>query len=229
MNFKLEITPCLRNMFPGYTMMILYVSGIKKNLTFDTLSILRNSEQELRNKLTTDTLLEDANIKGWRETYRTFGVKPRSAVCAVEALAKRVLKGHGLPDINPVVNIYNALSLKYLIPIGGEDRDALTSDLIFKVADGNEPFITGHNAQEISYPKQGEIIWADSSGVTCRRWNWRQCTRTKVTHDTKNAYFVLDCLPSYKKEDLDKVKNELISLLTELLVEIQVTEEFVEL
>jgi DNA/RNA-binding domain of Phe-tRNA-synthetase-like protein len=56
-------------------------------------------------------------------------------------------------------------------------------------ATGDEPFDDEH-------PRPGEIVWADTLGVTCRRWNWRQCTRTRLVEGTTRAYFLFDALPS---------------------------------
>ena len=38
------------------------------------------------------------------------------------------------------------------------------------------------------------MIWRDDAGVTCRRWNWRQCARTRLTTGTTRAVFFLDAL-----------------------------------
>jgi DNA/RNA-binding domain of Phe-tRNA-synthetase-like protein len=40
----------------------------------------------------------------------------------------------------------------------------------------------------------GEVVWRDDIGVTCRRWNWRQGTRTRLTETTTRAFFVFDAL-----------------------------------
>lgn len=150
----------------------------------------------------------------WRETYKSFGSKPSKYLCAVEALLSRTLKGQDLPTINQIVDLYNALSIDRMLPIGGEDWDCLKSDLTLRLAIGNEPFITSHGGKEvINYPKPGEVIWADKEGVTCRRWNWRQCRRTALTVDTRNAYFVLDRLSPYPVDSLIDAGNKLTEYL----------------
>ena len=82
------------------------------------------------------------------------------------------------------------------------------------LATGEEPFVTFQDGKEIvTYPDPGEVIWADSTGVTCRRWNWRQCHRTALTVDTRNAYFVLDRLSPYTMEALIAAGEALIEHL----------------
>ena len=113
--------------------------------------------------------------------------------------------------INRIVDIYNAISLKHLLPAGGEDWNKLTSDLYLTFATGSEPFIAIQEGQEaVAYPESGEVIWADNSGVTCRRWNWRQCRRTQLTNETRAVYFVLDRLAPYTVEALKAAGEELI-------------------
>ena len=79
-----------------------------------------------------------------------------------------------IPSINSVVDLYNAVSLKYAIPVGGENHDAFAGRPLLTVADGREPFETVMNGEVvIENPLPGEVIWRDDAGVTCRRWNWR--------------------------------------------------------
>ncbi len=159
-------------------------------------------------------MASDPHIQAWREAYKSFGAKPKKFPCSLEALLSRTLKSHDLPTINRLVDLYNAVSLTYMLPVGGEDWAQLSSDLVLKVADGTEPFAGMQDGQEtISYPEPGEIIWADSTGVTCRRWNWRQCRRTQLTADTRQAYFVLDRLAPYPLERLQAAGDALIAAI----------------
>lgn len=93
--------------------------------------------------------------------------------------------------------------------------EVLASDLLLQFATGKEPFddSDGPPSREDS-PDPGEVIWADAAGVTCRRWNWRQCRRTRLTSETRNAYFVLDRLEPYTIEQLHQAGQDLMELLT---------------
>ncbi|VTP79945.1 B3/4 domain [Leclercia adecarboxylata] len=74
-----------------------------------------------------------------------------------------------------MVDIYNAVSIRYAIPVGGENLAAYTGAPRLTLADGSEPFDTVKEGQpDVEYPDAGEVIWRDDVGVTCRRWNWRQ-------------------------------------------------------
>lgn len=227
MSYKLFVGDDIKESYNGYSMIVLYVSDIKNNQDFNSLEVLRKEESALKEKFADKVFTEDRNVIDWRATFKVFGTKHRSAVSSFEALSQRVLKNADLPDINHIVNLYNAISIKYSLPIGGEDRDTLTSDLVFRKSNGDEPFIVGESGSVVSTPKAGEPIWLDSNGVTCRRWNWRQCARTQITQKTKNAYFVLDKLPSYPKSEIEKAKIELIELLKQYSPNISIEEELI--
>lgn len=102
--------------------------------------------------------------------------------CSASALRKRVLKEGTLPPLDPVVDIYNAISIRYAIPVGGENLAAYSGAPRLTLADGSEPFDTVKEGQPgVEHPDAGEVIWRDDVGVTCRRWNWRQGVRTAST------------------------------------------------
>ena len=146
------------------------------------------------------------HVEAWREAYRGFGVNPRRARPSVDALLRRA----ELPGINRVVDAYNAISVRYGLPIGGEDLDAYDGPARLVRADGDEPFATVKDGEPaVEHPEPGEVIWRDDAGVTCRRWNWRQCTRTHITERTKNALFILERLEPYPLDRLTSAGDEL--------------------
>ena len=110
--------------------------------------------------------------------------------------------------MNVLVDVYNAVSVRSLTPVGGEDLDRLHGALRLTIADGDEPF-DGHDGA----PRPGEIVWRDDAGVTCRRWNWRQGLRTRLTDATTRAFFVFDRLPGLDKNELDDAASQLESQL----------------
>lgn len=213
MSYQLEIEPEVIAQFPNYQVLVLYAKNLDNVTASDfALKRLREAEQQQRHSFGVEKASTHPHIMAWREAYKNFGAKPSKYPCSVEALLNRVLKGSDLPDINPVVNLYNAVSLKYVLPVGGEDWDFLESDLNLRFAEGDEPFVTSQDGEEVtSYPFKGEVIWADEKGVTCRCWNWRQGKRTQLTSATRNAYFVLDSLSPFTVEQLVAAGEDLVS------------------
>jgi len=180
------------------------------------LKLLREEENNVRKKLSKENLANHPKIKVWREAFKQFGSKPNKFSSSIEALLKRVLKGDNLPDINPLVNLYNYCSIKHMLPFGGEDFKGVYGDMELKYCKGNEDFIPIlSNVNEP--PDNGEVSWCDDKGVTCRKWNWRQCDRTKITNDTKEGYFIIDALPPSTKDTAEKAVNEFIELAKKYL------------
>jgi len=215
MTHRLAVDAQIFEQFPDYQALILYAEGVKNFPSIqESIALLRSAERECRNMFTLETLAQHPHIAAWRDAYRRFGAKPKKYPCSVEALLQRTLKGQDLPAINAIVDLYNMLSLKYVLPVGGEDWSKLTSDLRLTYAQGHEPFLTTSDGQEqVTYPDPGEIVWADEAGVTCRRWNWRQGRRTQLTEETHSIYFVLDRLAPYPTETLLAAGEELKELL----------------
>ncbi|RNM07509.1 B3/4 domain-containing protein [Dickeya undicola] len=138
----------------------------------------------------------DAHLAAWADVFRQFGAKPQRTPCSAEALRKRVLRDGGMSGLDPLVDLYNAISLQYAIPVGGENLAAYIGSPRLTIADGTERFDTMKDGQlALEHPEPGEVIWRDNEGVTCRRWNWRQGIRTRLNAETRQMWFILESLP----------------------------------
>jgi DNA/RNA-binding domain of Phe-tRNA-synthetase-like protein len=155
------------------------------------------------------------HVAAWREAYRAFGAKPQRTRNSLEALLRR--SATGLPRINRLTDIYNAISVIHQIPLGGEDLTRYSGPPRLIRATGQEPFDTVEDGQEvIEYPVPGEVVWCDDVGVTCRRWNWRQGRRTQLGDETTSALFILDALDPMSDEALQAAVEHLVAQLTRL-------------
>lgn len=154
-------------------------------------------------------------VAPWRDAYRRFGVKPSRYRSSIESLL-RSARGGVVRSINPLVDCYNAVSLRHLLPCGGEDLDAIRGDLRLTVAAGGEPFVP-LGATEDDPPAPGEIVYADDAGIVCRAWNWREADRTKLTPATTRAILVIEALPPRTRDDLRAACDELATHVSETL------------
>jgi len=133
-------------------------------------------------------------VEAWRDAYRAFGAKPQRTPSSAEALRRRAARGD-VPEVNRLVDLYNAVSIRFAVPIGGEDLAAIRGTERLVRAVGDEPFDTVKDGQPtVEHPEIGEVVWRDDLGVTCRRWNWRQCRRTALTEATTDAVFLVEGL-----------------------------------
>ncbi len=150
-------------------------------------------------------------MEAWRTTYRAFGAKPQRTPCSVDTLLMRVARDGRLPTINAVVDLYNAISVRYAIPVGGENIAAYVGSPRLTRASGSESFDTMKEGQSVAEAvPSGEIVWADDRGVTCRRWNWRQGIRTRIDLQTRRTWFVLERL---KPMPLAAAKEAAVALM----------------
>ena len=189
---------------PGYVATVVVAEGLGNGASDDDSSArLAEAEASLLAR-GLERAADDPHIAEWRAAFSRFGAKPKRYPCSAEALAARVIKGGSLPRINVLVDLYNTVSVRHLIPVGGEDLDRLEGPLRLTIADGSEAFDGADGA-----PRPGEVVWRDDVGVTCRRWNWRQGTRTRLTETSTRAFFVFDRLPALPMEGLDRAAAEL--------------------
>jgi DNA/RNA-binding domain of Phe-tRNA-synthetase-like protein len=158
-----------------------------------------------------------AHLEAWREAYRAFGSKPQRTPCSAEALRRRVKRDGRLPPINAVVDLYNAISVKFTLPVGGENLAAYVGDPRLVRANGDESFETTRDGQpSVETPDAGEVVWRDAAGVTCRRWNWRQSLRTRLAIETTEMWFVLERLEPMPLAALQEAGERLIDGLRRL-------------
>jgi DNA/RNA-binding domain of Phe-tRNA-synthetase-like protein len=152
------------------------------------------------------------HLAAWAQVFQKFGAKPQRTPCSAEALRKRFLRDGALPRVNPVVDLYNAISLQYAIPVGGENLDAYAGVPRLTLADGTEAFDTMKDgAPAVEAPDAGEVVWRDDRGVTCRRWNWRQGVRTRLDPDARRMWFILESLGAMPMEALEEARDKLVA------------------
>ncbi|MEN9647098.1 MAG: hypothetical protein RL238_3767 [Actinomycetota bacterium] len=159
------------------------------------------------------------HVARWHDAYRAFGVKPRVGRPSVDALLRRASGEQGLPRINTLVDLYNAISMQCVVPIGGEDLDRYEGPARLVLAAGDEPFHTSANGEPVvDHPEPGEPVWVDDAGVTCRRWNWRQTSRTAISDATVRAAFIIDSLDAPEHLDAERAAAHLLELIPQLHV-----------
>ena len=201
---------------PGYRALLVAVDGLVPGPGDEASeALLQASEASAREALRDRPVDQLPHVAAWREAYRAFGAKPQRTRNSLEALLRRAESG--LPRVNRLTDLYNAISVIHQIPLGGEDLTRYRGSPYLIRAAGTEPFDTvADGATVIEHPEPGEVVWCDEAGVTCRRWNWRQARRTQLSEDTTAALFILDALDPVTDEALDAAADDLVRQLTRL-------------
>lgn len=211
----IQIDPEIWKKYPHLKIGVLVARGINnQGKNSEALGVLRKIEHDVKNKFSQVDLGNVEKLIDWREAYRSFGYKPSSTRSSVEALLRRVVKGNQLPDISSVVNLYNSVSLKHLLPAGADDLDKLEGQLRLTFAEGGESFQPlGGGTPETAI--LGEVIYRDDREVTCKAWNWRECDKTKITTETTNAALVIEGLEHASLGEVAAALKELKGLLSD--------------
>lgn len=213
---------------PDYRALLIVVENIPKGPSDSTSeALLCSAESSVRLALSKQAVTDVPHIAAWREAYKSFGPKPKKTPSSLESLMRRAEAG--LPRVNRLTDIYNAISVKHQIPFGGEDLDRYSGMPLLTRATGRESFKTSAAGEEVTeYPPQGEVVWCDDEGVTCRRWNWRQCSRTGIEEGTTRVLFILDALKPCKDEELEKAADELVQVLSGLSLDVVTSRRFIQ-
>jgi DNA/RNA-binding domain of Phe-tRNA-synthetase-like protein len=193
MEFALSIAE-IADAFPGYRVGIV----VAEDLVFsaerpDALdALIRGRESAARARWAGVELARVPGIAAWREAYKGFGIKQTRYRSSVERLLKNVLAGRGLARVNGFVDLYNAVSLAQVLPLGADDLGAVASPFAFRYARSDDSFVDMadaalETAAEPEAPKPGEVVYADAAKVLCRRWNWRQDARSLIRPQTTRA------------------------------------------
>ncbi|MFI2348030.1 B3/4 domain-containing protein [Streptomyces sp. NPDC019443] len=218
LTLTLTVSDEVRDLAPGFIHLAVEARGlVNGSSNADSSALLDDAARRLAERLDGRAPHEDPHMAAWRAAYSAFGAKPSRTRNSAEALAKRALADGGLPRINVLVDLYNAISVAHLVPVGGEDTDHIKGGMRLVRATGQEPFVTVAGGEEaVEQPDAGEVVWCDDEGVTCRRWNWRQGVRTRLTEESVNALFLLEGMAPTTTGELEAAAAELAESLEKL-------------
>lgn len=205
------------SLFPNAKIGVIVCNGIDNTIKDEEKyeKMLTDSENEAAKHLQNDDFSSNEAIKVWREAFQKFKTK-RGARSSIEALLKRVKNGNHLGTINPLVDIYNSISLKYGMPCGGEDIDKFVGDIRLTKAIGSEDFIT-LGSDESAPPYEGEIVYKDDAGAICRCFNWRESVRTMLTEETNHAFLCMELVDENRADEFTHALEELKELVKDNL------------
>lgn len=211
MQFKIDQR--ILTSYPGVMVGVIVVHNTTNTKSPDNVQKLFESEQERRIAELPYAEKQHPHLAVWRQAYRLFGAKPQEHLSSIDNMLQRLTRGQKIKSVNTLVDLYNTISLRYILPAGGEDLDAIEGDIILTIAGDNENPVTLLGEKEARAPVPGEVIYRDAKGAICRRWNWKEADRTKLTEQTRNAIVVIEALPPVSREVIVAALNDLASLI----------------
>lgn len=177
--------------------------------------LLAQSIQAVEARFAAQKAKESLEIVPYREAFATLGINPNKFLSSIEAMASRIEKKKGFPSINPVVDLGNALSLKYLLPMGAHDIDAASGDIQVRFSRQGDLFTPfGETAAE--QLEAGELIYSAGDRVKTRRWIWRQSEEGKVTENSRNIFFPIDGFSDKNLARVIAARDELAAFLGQI-------------
>jgi lysyl-tRNA synthetase class 2 len=197
--------------FPGFRRGLIIVNDIENATSDEVISATLNAEMAKKAGV---NLVDHEFVKAWDAVYQNLGVNPNKFPPSIKSLLKRVAKSGSFPFINSIVALFNYVSIKYLIPCGGDDTETIEGNLRLGFSKGNEVFIPlGSEAKET--PDAGEVIYYDdkATNVMCRRWNWRNGDFTKIQESTKKLVINIDGISPVPRSVIEEARDELAALL----------------
>ena len=202
-------------LFPEGQISVLVVKGLDNTVDESKdpyfKSLLDKGAKRAEEYITDDNFTQNEVIQEWRQAFSKFKTK-KGARSSIEALLKRVSQGREFNPINPLVDIYNSVSLSYAVPCGGEDLEKIAGHLRLGKAKGGEPFFPlGAESDALALPE--EIIYYDDEGAVCRCLNWREAQRTMLTEETKDAVLVIEAINGEQVARAQSAMEELQDLL----------------
>ena len=210
---QFEVDRTLLDRFPGLVIGVVVGRNLLPPAEAGPIQdLLTAAEQDLRREWAGRPVQEHPRIAPWRETWASLGLSARKYPSSIEALARRVLSGRPLPRISPLVDLYNAVSLRYRIPMGGHDADTFVGAVRLGPTRGGEPFRPMFS-QELNRVEAGEIAYMDGAEVLTRHWAWRQCHKDRITPQTRSVFIPIDGLPVVGKEVVRAAAEEVAAHL----------------
>lgn len=196
--------------FPTLVPMALIVDDVKPDADVD--AAFERLSADARARLAAGAEGESPPIQAWRRGFSAMGLKPTQYRCAAEALLRRLRKEGQLPRLHPLVDLCNAVSVAWALPVAVLDVDGIEGDLTVRAATGSEEHLEFSGAVE--RPEPGEVVFADAANRThARRWCHRQSARSVIRAQTSRALIVAEALHEGGEADVRAATADLAACL----------------
>ncbi|MFB3885880.1 MAG: B3/4 domain-containing protein [Thermodesulfobacteriota bacterium] len=215
MQFSIEKK--LFDILPDLTIGMVVATGVDNTRSSKEIdALLSQGIEGMKRNFIGDKAQEHPNIKPWRAAFSKLSISGSKFPSSIESMARRILRGDPFPRINPLVDLYNSVSLSFLVPMGGHDLDTIKGNIHLQFAEGWEPFTPMGGGETMIVPK-GELVYRDDQEVLTRNWVWRQCDKDKATEKTSNIFIPIDVLGDVGRGCAEEIIRRLSDLIPKYL------------
>ena len=210
---RFEVSPDVFELLPDACFGVVAVRGVDNSRAYPEVSeLLHSAIAGCEAALEGIKVKEAPEIVPYRDAFRALGINPNKFMCSIEALLTRIAKGKGFPEISPIVDLGNAVSLRTRLPIGAHDMGTVTRALEVRHAQPGDSFVP-FGGGEAETPDENEVVYVSDGQVRTRRWTWRQSEIGKITAATTDLLFPIDGFGSINLDRVLEARRELSELI----------------
>jgi DNA/RNA-binding domain of Phe-tRNA-synthetase-like protein len=207
-DMEFTVEPAIFERFPGLTIAVAVARGIENEQARPRVaSGWRVAWEGAAGAVSYGNAQSHPRVRPWREAFQAMGVSGKEFRSSVEALLRRATKGGEPFSINPLVDWYNSVSLRHVVPAGAFDLEPITGPLDLRLSRAGDTF-TSLDADEALAVPAGEVSYADGSVILTRHFVWRQAKTGLVTPATREVFLVSEVLGAVGREVAEAVADD---------------------
>ena len=211
------VAPAVFEKLPDYCLGVVTVEGFDNSRGDPRIAqMLDDAAADFAARHAGENVRELPGVKACREAFQTLGMNPNKFMVSIEALAKRVQKNAALPHIGPLVDLGNAFSLNFEVPMGAHDIDRMEESGIEVRFAGTDDHFQPMGEEALEDVPAGELVYVSGHTVKTRRWLWRQSEDGKITEETSHVFFPIDGFADVNLADVQRAADGLAAFLSGL-------------
>ena len=210
---RFTVEPAVFEKLPDYCVGVVVACGLDNQSQSEAVGrMLEQAAADFARANQEANVRELPGVKACRDAFLALGMNPNKFMCSIESLMKRVQKSGALPQINTVVDLGNAFSLTYQLPMGAHDIDKLEGEIQIRFSTQEDHFLPMGETETEAMPA-GELVYVSGHTVKTRRWIWRQSEDGKITGDTSHVFFPIDGFRDVNGEAVLTARDALARML----------------
>ena len=203
------VAPAIFARFPGMRLAVVIAEGLEnQNTPVDLAAQWQATWREAAQAAVYGNAQSHPRIRPWREHFQASGISGKAFPSSIEALLRRALKGGEPFSINALVDFYNTVSLRHVVPVGGFDLDQLHDPLELRLTREGDSFTALGEETAVRVPA-GEVAYADGQTILTRHFVWRQAQTGLITPFTHAVFLVSEILGEVGQDVAEAVLTDL--------------------